>query len=155
MALCFCTLAAQASQVQISFPGRACSPSAQAIKFERYTVNNVSVEHRPGAIGLFNLTCPITPAFLFGNNWTLNLIYEDSNGTLPSAFVRAKLFRLPINPYQPNPPQTEPLLVATASLQFIGRQNRQYARVRIEIDRISVNQTVIFHGLYITRGGEF
>lgn len=151
LALCF-TSAAEAQNFWSS-PGSACAPDDAAIRFDRYRVGNASVQHAPGNVDLIVLTCPIQPFSSVAPDWALQITYRDSTGAGPTAFVRARLFRIEIGTAQP-------VLVATVSsnssaVTTFNNINTTFPHefdfntnlywVHVELDRSATGQTVIFH----------
>jgi hypothetical protein len=152
--LCF-TGAAEA-QIIWSTPGSACVPDEATTRFDRHNVGNALVQHAAGNVDLIVLTCPV-PRFDAGSatDWGLGLIYQDSTGTGVSAFVLARLYRMQIG-------AASPQLLATASsnsspaptlndVDTIFSHTFNFAThtywVRVELQRATTNQTVIFHSV--------
>jgi len=98
-ALCLATTAkavVPVPQTVWSAPGSVCVPADATIKFNRDKVGLVAVQHSPDNVDLVTLNCPIAGFSQGGiGDWHLGLTYRDSTGTAPSAFIRARLYRLP------------------------------------------------------------
>lgn len=164
-----------------SFPGSACVPADATTRFNRHQVDNAAVQYAPAQphsvpnVDPIVLTCGIRP---FGYNlvdgegaydYHLRIVYRDSTGTSASAFVRAQLYRLPIDANPPiDAPTATPVLLATvnsnsspattvnvASASFTHDFDFEQGIywIRIEIDRSNVNQTVVIHAVYIWTEG--
>jgi len=102
-ALCLATAAkAVVPLVMWSAPGSVCVPADATIKFNRHKVGVVAVQHAPDNVELVTLNCPIAGSLAGGvTDWHRGLMYRDSSGTGPSAFIRARLYRLPAGDVTP------------------------------------------------------
>ena len=102
-ALCLATVAEATVPVIVwSAPGSVCVPADATIKFNRDKLGVVTVQHAPNNAELVTLNCPIAWFNHAGiGDWHLGLTYRDSTATSPSAFVRARLYRLPAGDVTP------------------------------------------------------
>ena len=154
----FWTNAAQA-QVFFSTPASACVPDHATIRDNRATVGNASVRHAGDSTDPIVLTCTITP-FDPGSTtgWLLRMTYGDSNGAGPSAFVRARLYRMTLG-------GSTPVVVATAISNSDTETGRNTVTtgfthsfaflesiywVHIELVRAAPSQNVVLHSLLLT-----
>jgi hypothetical protein len=156
-ALCFADTA-QAVSISWSIPGSGCVPSDATTKFNRHLVVNGTVQHAAGNVGLIELTCPITTFTTDTTTWNLFLGYRDSTGSGASAFVRARLYAMPIA-------GGPPVLLTTANSNSSASTAAGYLAspvfahtfnfssnsywVRVELGRAATNQTVIFRSLLL------
>jgi hypothetical protein len=146
------------AQTYWSTPASACVPDEATIRFNRHDTGNAFVRHAQGNLDMVVLTCPIqrfdpgaTTAF------SLTMIYRDSTGDSPSAYVRAKLYRMAAN-------DDAPVLIATAnsnnnSITTVNIGFVDFAHTfnfsaniywaRIELDRSLASEAVIIHSLRI------
>lgn len=153
-ALCF-TGAAEAAVVWSS-PGTGCVPNDATIKFDRPKEGVASVQHAAGNLDLIVLTCTLRHTSS-ATSWVLQLTYQDSTGTAPSAFVRARLYRMPLTGAAAATPvfivgassdSSSATTLNTATSPFFGQTfdfNNNVYWVRVELDRTTTGQTVIFH----------
>jgi hypothetical protein len=155
--LCFAG-AAQAVQISWSIPAAGCVPSDATTKFNRHLVVNGTVQHAAGNVDLIELTCPITQFTTDTTSWNLFLGYRDSTGTGASAFVRARLYSMPLA-------GGPPVLLATATSNSSASTVAGYVPslvfghtfnfssnsywVRVELVRSATSQTVIFRSLLL------
>jgi hypothetical protein len=116
------------------------------------------VQHATGNVDLIVLTCPITQFTTDTTSWNLFLGYRDSTGTGASAFVRARLYAMPIA-------GGPPVLLTTANSNSSASTAAGYVPspvfahtfnfssnsywVRVELARSSTSQTVIFRSLLL------
>jgi hypothetical protein len=157
LALLFALSLTSAAEAQIiwSTTGTGCVPSDATTKFDRSKDGIASVQHATGNVDLIVLTCPIPQFDKVSADWGLLLTYQDSTGTAPAAFVRARLYRLPIG-------TATPILVNTASsnsspVKVLNNVDTIFPHtfnfgtniywVRVELERALTNQTVIFHSV--------
>lgn len=157
LALLFALCLTSAAEAQIiwSTTGSGCVPDDATAKFERYKAGNASVQHATGNVDLIVLTCPIPRFDKVSVHWGLLLTYQDSTGTAAPAFVRARLYRLPIG-------TATPILVNTVSsnsspatalnnvdtlFPYTFNFGTNIYWVRVELERALTNQTVIFHSV--------
>jgi hypothetical protein len=156
-ALCF-SGTAQAVSISWSIPGSGCVPSDATTKFNRHLVVNGTVQHAAGNVGLIELTCPITTFTTDTTSWNLFLGYRDSTGAGATAFVRARLYAMPLT-------GGPPVLLATANSNSSTSTAAGYVTspvfahtfdfgvnsywVRVELARAATSQTVIFRSLLL------
>jgi hypothetical protein len=149
-----CVSSAAEAQVVWSSPGTGCVPSDATTKFDRSKDGIASVQHAAGALDLIALTCTVLPFAPGSTDWTLQLTYQDSTGAASTAFVRARLYRMPLA-------GATPVLLATANsnastattLHTVSSAVFPYSFdfdtntywVRVDMDRAATNQTVVFH----------
>jgi hypothetical protein len=154
-----CVTSAADAQVVWSSPGSGCVPSDATTKFDRSKDGIASVQHAAGALDLIALTCTVPPHNSGSTDWILQMTYQDSTGAASTAFVRARLYRMPLT-------GATPVLLATAnsnassattlhtvtsavfSHTFDFAANTYW--VRVELDRASTNQIVVFHSAALT-----
>jgi hypothetical protein len=155
--LCF-SGAAQAVQISWSIPGSGCVPSDATTKFNRHLVVNGTVQHAAGNVGLIELICPITQFTTDTTSWNLFLGYRDSTATGASAFVRARLYAMPIAGGPPVPlamansnssASTAAGYVASPVFPHTFNFSLNSYWVRVELARSSTSQTVIFRSLLL------
>jgi hypothetical protein len=156
--LCF-TGAAEAQTIW-SIPGSACVPDEATTRFDRHNVGNALVRHAAGDVGLIVLICPVfrfSPGFL--TEWFLRLTYQDSTGAGTSAFVQARLFRMTLETATPGVLATansnslsDPTVSTVTSPNFVHTFDfdANVYWVRVELDRATTSQTVIFHSVALT-----
>jgi hypothetical protein len=149
-----CLTSAAEAQVVWSSPGTGCVPNDATTKFDRSKDGIASVQHAAGALDLIALTCTVPPNNSGSPDWTLQLTYQDSTGAASTAFVRARLYRMSLG-------GATPVVLATANSNAsavttlhtvtspIFTHNFDFGAntywVRVEMDRASTNQTVVFH----------
>jgi len=154
-ALCFTSHAE--AQTPWSITGSGCVPDETTIKFERHKVGLVSVQHAAGNVDPIALTCPIARFDSGGTHGAIELIYQDSTGNGPAkAFVRARLYQMALGSATPsllatassNSSPVTTLNILTSPLFPNTFDFDQYVYwVRVEMDRSSTGQTVIFHSV--------
>ena len=150
--------AAQAQMV-LSTPASGCVPDHATIRDNRATVGNASVRHAADSTDPIVLTCTITP-FDPGSTtgWLLRMTYVDSNGAGPSAFVRARLYRMTLGGSTPvvvatamsNSDDETGLNTVTTSFThpFAFLENIYW--VHIELVRATASQVVVLHSVALT-----
>jgi hypothetical protein len=155
-ALCFASAAE--AQVVWSIPGSACVPDEATTRFDRHNVGNALVQHAAGNVDLIVLTCPIFRFTPPGGSpgWILRLTYQDSTGTITSAFVRARLFRMQLETATPAVRGTatsnsSPVMALNSVDSSVFADafdfNTYVYWVRVELQRGATNQTVILHSV--------
>jgi hypothetical protein len=153
-ALCFASAAE--AQVVWSIPGSACVPDEATTRFDRHNVGNALVQHAAGNVDLIILTCPIAKFATTAGCWNLRLRYQDSSETSPTAFVRARIYKMAFQSVTPIPlaaaatsnssAVTTPNTVGSSfETTFDFLENVYW--VRVELERTTTNQTVIFHAV--------
>jgi hypothetical protein len=138
--------------------GSNCVPADATIEFNRHKVNPASVEHAPDNIGLIILNCPITRFNTPLTSWRLSLSYRDSTGTGTGAFIRARLYKLENGMFTPvvlgefnsndfNVTGSTTRISPPFTHTFRFSVNNYW--VRVEFDRSSTSQSVIFHSVVL------
>ena len=89
------------AQTVWSTTASTCVPTDPAIKLNTDSVQVASVKHASGKVGEIDLSCPIARFSSNMTEWSLVLTYEDSTGTDTAAFVRARLYRMPLGAANP------------------------------------------------------
>jgi hypothetical protein len=159
-ALCLATVARATVPVVVwSAPGSVCVPADATITFNRDKLGVVTVQHAPNNAELVTLNCPIAwfgPSGL--SDWHLGLTYRDSTATAPSAFVRARLYRLPageVTPVLMAEVNSNSFPIATVTTQQSGLFTHSFNFsansywVRVDMDRSMLTDIVILHKLSV------
>jgi hypothetical protein len=148
--------AAQAAEIFWSTTANTCVPADATIRFNRDKVNLASVQHAADSVDLIILNCPVTRFEIELHNWIVKLTYRDSTGTGAAASVRAQLYRMPIGGVNPVPLAevnsnssaiTGNSNVNSANFQHTFDFATQNYWIRVELDRSTTGQTVIFHSV--------
>ncbi|HET7680807.1 MAG TPA: hypothetical protein VFK79_11830 [Xanthobacteraceae bacterium] len=161
--LLFTLCAPTAAQAQYlwSTTANLCVPDATTTRFNRHNVGAASVQHAAGNVDLIVLNCPISPFNTDAHpSWFLRTSYQDSTGTNATAFIRARLYRMAST-------ESSPTLLVIANSNSLtdtgfGWMNKQFFHifdfsnytywVRVELDRSTTSQVVIFYSLALYKG---
>jgi hypothetical protein len=161
IALLFALCVASAAEAQVvwSAPGSGCVPSDATTKFDRSKDGIASVQHAAGKVDMIVLTCPIPRHNSGSMDWTLQLTYQDSTGTGAAAFVRARLYQMGLQSATP-----APLAIVNSNASAMTTLNTVTSPifphsfnfetnvywVRVELERATTSQIVIFHSAALT-----
>jgi hypothetical protein len=138
--------------------GCNCVPASSTTRFDRHEFGIASVQHAPGNVDPVTVNCPVTKFETGIGNWRLSLTYRDSTGRNTSASVRARLYAMD------NSLSTPVVIGQWNSNAFAadGTVNRASAFfphnfdfslnnywVRVDLDRSSTSEIVIFHAVVL------
>jgi hypothetical protein len=152
------TLWVSAAQADtFSAPASACVPNLATARDNRVLAGNASVQHAAGITDLIVLTCPLPPFFANGAlNWVIRITYVDSNGAAENAFVRARLYRMPVEGANPvlletvnsnDSPDTGLNSLSSAGFSHGFDFAANVYWFHIDLDRAADAQTVILHSV--------
>jgi hypothetical protein len=91
-ALVLMAASAHASTPRWSSPAKGCVPDEASVG--RYSTTGPGVAHLNANVALIRLVCPINRQITDDPCWNLAVTYRDSTGTVTSANVTARVFRL-------------------------------------------------------------
>jgi hypothetical protein len=156
--LAFVSLAVPAQAELWSTPGGGCVPTESTTKFDRHKVGIGSIQHAPTNVDLITLLCPVAPFTNANTNWNLFINYQDSTGTSPSAFIRARLYRMSFQSNIPvlmatvnsnSSPVTTPQFLSSPMFTHTFQSDANVYWVRVDIDRSSTSEKVVLHSVVI------
>jgi hypothetical protein len=159
-AVCFAGAAeAQVPQIVWSAPASICVPADATTKFNRHKVNLESVQHAIDNVDLITLNCPIS-YFQAGSitGWQFSVTYRDSTGVGATAFVRARLYRVPAGGTAPifmaemNPNAFANTAVTNQRSpgfihQFKFAENSYW--VHVDLDRTSLSDVATLYNVFL------
>jgi hypothetical protein len=153
-----CLAGGAQAEVFWSTVGSNCVPDDAKTRLNRHRINSASVQHAPDNVDLITLNCPVTKFETPLSSFNIGVTYRDSTGIGTSAFIRARLFRL-------DNASITPVLVGQFNSNDFGvtgsthRLSPEFIHpfefstnnywIRVEIDRSSTSQTVIFHSVLL------
>ena len=147
--------AAQAQNVW-SVSGPACVPAESATG--RYRSGVPFVRHAAGEIGLMVFNCQIDRFNSGTTTWNLRMTYRDTTGSAPAAYIRARLYRMPIGTATPSliaqvnsnaSASTAVNTIPSAQFNHTFDFEANTYWVRVELVRAATNQGIFFYSVVI------